>query len=174
MGDARLTTELRQTGYASVSRRKPATALSDPWQATNVPYLAFTGAEATVGWRISPSQLVQLAYTGLHGSTQAPPGLISKYVFNYPSNNAVVSWLGQFRKLFAARTRLGITQRVGQDPYAVWDIAVSRAGGRLRPYLQISNATNTSYQEIPGVTMPGRSLAAGAEWVWTAAAHPAH
>ena len=121
-----------------------------------------------MGWRISPAQLVQLGYTGLHGSTQAPPGLISKYVFNYPSNNAVVSWLGQFRKLFAARTRLGITQRVGQDPYAVWDIAVSRAGGRIRPYLQLSNVTNTGYQEIPGVAMAGRSFAAGAEWVWTA------
>lgn len=149
-------------------------AVSNPWQATNVQNLVFTGAEATVGWRISATQMVQLGYTGLHGSTQVLPGLISKYVFNYPSNNAVVSWLGQFRKAVAVRTRLGITQRVGQDPYAVWDIAVSRASGRIRPYLQVSNVTNTSYQEIPGVAMPGRSLAAGAEWMWTAGARPTH
>jgi len=56
----------------------------------------------------------------------------------------------------------------------VWDIAVSRARGRIRPYLQFSNVTNTGYQEIPGVVMPGRSFAAGAEWVWTAAARPTH
>ena len=140
-------------------------AISAPWQATNVQNLVFTGAEATVGWRIFSAQLVQLGYTGLHGSTQLPPGLISKYVFNYPSNNAVVSWLGQFRKAVAARTRLGITQRVGQDPYAVWDLAISRARGRIRPYLQVSNITNTGYQEIPGVVMPGRSIAGGAELV---------
>jgi len=165
-------TVFQRRDHNDIDYVKPATAPADPWQATNVPYLAFTGAEASVGWRISSWQLVQLGYTGLHGSTQAPAGLISKYVFNYPSNNAVVSWLGQFRKLFTARTRLGITQRVGQDPYAVWDIAVARAGGHIRPYLQASNVTNTGYQEIPGVVMPGRSLAAGAELVWTAAARP--
>ena len=167
-------TVFQRRDHDDIDYVKPATAPADPWQATNVPYLAFTGAEATVGWRISSSQLVQLGYTGLHGSTQAPPGLISKYVFNYPSHNAVASWSGQFRKLFTARTRLGITQRVSQAPYAVWDIAVSRASGRIRPYLQVSNVTNTGYQEIPGVVMPGRSFAAGAEWVWTAAARPTH
>jgi len=149
-------------------------ALSDPWQATNVQSLVFTGVEASVGWRISPSQLLQLGFTGLHGSTQEFPGLISKYVFNYPSNNAVVSWLGEFRNVIAARTRVGITQRVGQDAYAVWDISLARATGRIRPYIQVANVTNTGYQEIPGVVMPGRSLAAGAEWVWTASARPAH
>ena len=147
-------------------------ALSDPWQATNIQNLVFTGVEASVGWRISPSQRLQLGYTGLHGSGEALPGMYSKYVFNYPSNNAVVSWLGEFRKSIAARTRVGITQRVGQDAYAVWDISVARATGRIRPYLQVANVTNTGYQEIPGVVMPGRSLAVGAELVWTAGVRP--
>jgi len=147
-------------------------ALADPWQATNIQNLVFTGVEASVGWRISPSQRVQVGYTGLHGSGETLPGLLSKYAFNYPSNNAVVSWLGEFRKSIAARTRVGIIQRVGQDAYAVWDISVARATGRIRPYLQAANVTNTGYQEIPGVVMPGRSLAVGAELVWTAGVRP--
>ena len=32
-----------------------------------------------------------------------------------------------------------------------------------RPFLQLSNVTSTSYQEIPEVAMPGRSVLGGIE-----------
>jgi iron complex outermembrane receptor protein len=137
---------------------------SDPWQATNLGDLAFTGVETTLHLKLPRFQEVQLGYTWLHGSQQNLPGFISKYVFNYPSNNAVFSWLGQVRGKAALRTRVGITQRVGQDAYPVWDVAVARTSGRVRPYLQLSNLSNTGFQEIPGVVMPGRSVIGGVEF----------
>ena len=91
--------------------------------------------------------------------------MISKYVFNYPSHNAAFSWLGQFHKSLAVRTRVGAIQRFGHDPYPVWDLAASRTNGRIRPYLQLSNLSNTGYKEIPGVAMPGRSIVGGLELV---------
>jgi iron complex outermembrane receptor protein len=36
---------------------------------------------------------------------------------------------------------------------------------KLHPYLQIGNATNTSYQSVPGVAMPGRTIVGGLELV---------
>lgn len=33
------------------------------------------------------------------------------------------------------------------------------------PFLQLSNLTNTGYQEIQGVPMPGRTVIVGVEWV---------
>jgi iron complex outermembrane receptor protein len=34
---------------------------------------------------------------------------------------------------------------------------------RIRPYVQLTNLTNTSYEEILGVNMPGRAAMAGVE-----------
>jgi len=112
---------------------------------------------------LSQSQEMQLAYTALHGDQQPLPGVLSKYVFNYPTHNATFSWLGQLGSVFSARTRVGVIQRAGHDAYPVWDVSASRTNGRIRPYLQFSNLSNTGYQEIPGVAMPGRTVVGGVE-----------
>jgi outer membrane cobalamin receptor len=136
---------------------------TDPWQATNVQNLVFTGFESTLRLKLPQSQELILGYTALHGSQQPEAGLISKYVFNYASNNGVFSWLGQYHKVLAWRTRVGLIQRVGYDAYPVWDVAASRENGRIRPYLQLSNLSNTGYEEIPGVRVQGRSIVGGFE-----------
>jgi iron complex outermembrane receptor protein len=142
------------------------TSLSDPWQATNIQNLSFTGVEAALRFRLARSQELGVGYMVLHGSQHLMPGVTSKYVFNYPSQNATFSWLGQFRQTVAVRTRVGAIQRVGRDTYPLWDLAASRTDGRIRPYLQLSNLSNTGYEEIPGVAMPGRSIQGGIELVF--------
>lgn len=141
-------------------------SLTDPWQATNIQNLVFTGLETTLRFRLLKSQEVELGYTGLHGSQEPLPGLISKYVFNYPNHSAAFTWLGQFKDVIGVRTRVGVMQRVGRDAYPLWDLAASRTVGRLRPYIQFSNLSNTGYEEIPGVAMPGRTIIAGVELVF--------
>jgi iron complex outermembrane receptor protein len=138
---------------------------SVPWQATNIDNLNFTGVEAALRFRLPKSQELNVSYTALHGSQEALPGLTSKYVFEYPSQNAVVSWMAEFKTQFALRTRLGVLQRIEQDPYPLWDFSFSRTTGWLRPYLQLSNLSNTEYEEIPGVAMPGRSVIGGLEFI---------
>ena len=71
-------------------------------------------------------------YTGLQGQRNPVPGGISRYVFNYPIHNGVFTWQGSIGDQFAARTRMGITERLGRDPYAIWDLAVARSRGRAR------------------------------------------
>ena len=56
-------------------------------------------------------------------------------------------------------------QRVQRDPYALWDAYLARNAGRLNPFVQVANITKTSYQEIPGVAMPGRCVIAGLQYV---------
>jgi len=142
-------------------------SLNSPWQATNISRIAFLGGESLVKVRVRSSQEIKLGYTVLTSSQQLPVGITSKYVFNYPVHNAVFSWIGQYKKLFAVRTQVGSTQRVGQDAYAIWDLDMARSQGLIRPYLRFSNLGNTSYQEIPGVVMPGRSVIGGVELVWS-------
>jgi len=141
-------------------------APSQPFQATNVDRLHFTGIEAHADFRLPHQQDVQFAYTFLHGDhAPLPPGEVSRYVFNYASHEAVFAWTGSWHGWLVARTRLGITQRFEHPAYPVWDLAVARSTGRIRPYLQLANLSNTGYEEIPGVLMPSRSIVGGVEFV---------
>lgn len=135
---------------------------ADVWRATNFQHLSFTGFEGGVSLRWKAS-VIDMRYTGLRGISQAIQGFQSKYVFNYPIHSGIVSWQGNYRGV-AARTRLGVIERKGRDPYAVWDIYGARAAGKLRPFLQLTNLTGASYQEVIGVAMPGFGIVGGVEW----------
>jgi iron complex outermembrane receptor protein len=133
------------------------------WRATNIQNLRFTGVEASLRLRLAGSQQLLFAYTGLHGAQHALGGMLSRYVFNYATHNGSVQWQGTVRKI-VARTRVTVTERRARDPYALWDAALTRSFGRFTPYAQISNLSNSNYQEITGVPMPGRSAVVGVEF----------
>jgi iron complex outermembrane receptor protein len=135
---------------------------ASPWQAMNFQRLSFRGVELTLQARLNSSQQVEVQYTGLHGSASAAAVLQSKYLFTYPREEAVATWQ-MLSHGWLARTRLGVLNRVVQGPYALWDIDVAWTHYRIRPYLQMSNLTGTTYQEIAGVVMPGRSALVGIE-----------
>ncbi|MBT9329828.1 TonB-dependent receptor plug domain-containing protein [Paracidobacterium acidisoli] len=138
-------------------------APSDPWQASNLVGLRFTGVEGSLFWRLTANQQVKLAWTWISGAQDALHGLISEYVFNYPVNNATFEWTSHLKPGLLVRSRTGITERYQQDPCPVWDLSVAREAGRIHPFLQMMNLSNTGYQEIAGVPMPGRSFTGGIE-----------
>jgi iron complex outermembrane receptor protein len=140
---------------------------NDQWHAVNIQRLNFTGVEAAVKLRVFRTQELQLAYTGLHG-VQESLAVSSRWVGTFPTHSGVVTWQGTMPGKLVARTRLGVLNRQWQDAYALWDIAASRQFGRFTPYIQFANVTNTSYQEIRGVVMPGRSVMGGMQFVLTA------
>jgi iron complex outermembrane receptor protein len=135
----------------------------EQWQASNVVGLRFTGLEGSLNWQLTRNQTVRLGWTGVSGAQSALHGLQSEYVFNYPVNNASLEWLGVMKNACLVRTRVQIAQRYHHDPYPVWYVEMARERGRLHPYLRIANLSNTGYQEIVGVPMPGRSFTGGIE-----------
>ncbi len=137
---------------------------SEPWQAENLSGLSFTGAEGSLIWQATRNQQVRLGWTGLSGAQRALHGLQSEYVFNYPVNNASFEWHGTFHQVWVLGTRVQATQRYQQIAYPVWDLEASRQRGRIRPWLRIANLSNTGYEEITGVPMPGRSFTGGLEF----------
>lgn len=151
----------RQHDTIDYTRASPA----DPWKASNLSGVRFTGVETSVAWQPNEKEQLRLSWTLLAGAQSALHGLQSKYVFNYPVNNARVDWTQRISGQIALNTRLGVLQRYQQNPYAVWDVSLSRPLGRIRPYLQMTNLTNTGYEEIVGVRMPGRAFVGGVEIV---------
>ena len=136
---------------------------ADLWHAENIAQVNFTGVETFVQARLPHQQQVELAYTGIYGAQNGLDGLESEYVFNYPVNDAFVSWQGTLPGKFVARSRLGAVQRYQRDAYALWGASVGREFHYMAAHLSCSNLTNTGYQEIPGVAMPGRSVIFGVD-----------
>jgi iron complex outermembrane receptor protein len=79
-------------------------------------------------------------------------------------NNARVEWTWNMKRTLLLQSRLGVVQRYQQDPYPVLDVSFVRETGWLHPYLQMTNLTNTGYEEIVDVRMPGRGFIGGVEF----------
>ena len=135
---------------------------SQLWRATNLSGLSFTGVESSVNWQATPQQALRFSWTALSGAQSALHGLQSEYIFNYPVNNANAEWIGQAAG-FVLRNRVGVAQRYQQEAYPVWDVSLARERGWIHPYLQMTNLSNTGYEEIEGVRMQGRSFIGGLE-----------
>jgi outer membrane cobalamin receptor len=155
--------------YAKTIQSTPTLTASEPWQAINIQNLNITGAEATARLRLTANQQIQFSYTAAHAASP-PPNLLSEYAYNYAAQNALLRWTGTFHQL-NAHTQINIVQKTQHTAYPLWDVALSRNSGHLRPYLRALNLSNTGYQEIPQVPLQGRTIMAGAEFNWTSERH---
>jgi iron complex outermembrane receptor protein len=140
-------------------------SLTDISRATNIQNLRLTGVEASVSLKPAAWQQIDLRYTGIHGARDSAPGVYSQYAFNFPSNSAVAAWQVLLPWGISARTRVGALQRLERDTYALWDVYVAENRGRIHPFLQLTNLTNTLYEEIRGVPSPKRGVVGGVEFV---------
>jgi iron complex outermembrane receptor protein len=131
------------------------------WQAANINGLSFTGAEAKFTWIPTKSQSVRIAWTALHGAQGALGGLQSEYIFNYPVENIHATWTAKFGHDIALTNMVQLAERYRQTVYPVWNVTLTRDASKLRPYIRATNLSNTGYQEITGIAMPGRSITAG-------------
>lgn len=165
---------LRVRASATVFQRRDSNLIDyvqaspgDLYRAANILKLTFTGVESSLRVRIAAAQEVKAQFTELRASEAPLPGVVSRYAFNYARHNGVIAWQGTLGSMLVGRTRVRVLERYAQKVYAVWDASLARSSGRLRPFLQFTNLTNTSYQEIPGVAMPGRGIVGGMElWIY--------
>ena len=104
---------------------------------------------------------VRIGWTGLQGAQDALHGLQSEYIFNYPVENVHASWTSALGRAVTLNNTVQIAQRYRQTAYPVWNASLAHDTGKLRPYLRLANISNTGYQEIQGVAMPGRSISGG-------------
>jgi vitamin B12 transporter len=136
---------------------------AEKWQAENLDGVSFTGSETAVRWQPMEGQELKLGLTTLLGTQTALQGLESEYVFNYPVQNGVVEWVGRWKNGLMARQRVRVANWLGRGVAPVWDASVVYERGRVQPYVQATNLSNTGYQEIVGVPMQGRGFVGGVQ-----------
>jgi iron complex outermembrane receptor protein len=152
----------------------PAWCIVNTWCATNLSGLRFAGVESSANWIPAKGHTVQVAWTQLVGAQPPLNGLQSEYALNYPVVNLHATWTAELGHAVTITNSVAIAKPYQQPgnppwnatPYPVWNAAVTHAAGKLRPYLRLENLSNTGYQEINGVTMPGRSITGGVSlWI---------
>jgi outer membrane cobalamin receptor len=134
---------------------------ADRWHAENLRGLRFRGLEWSSTWQPGRGQSLRVGWTALFGAQDALHGMQSEYVFNYPVENVRASWNCQLGRYAVVSNEVQIAQRFQQSAYPVWNAGIARSRGDWRPYLRLRNGSNTGYEEISGVPMPGRSVVAG-------------
>jgi outer membrane cobalamin receptor len=142
---------------------------ANTWCADNLNGLHFAGVESSANWVPLKGQRVQVGWTELVGAQAALNGLQSEYALNYPVENIHATWTASLPRSFSMINSVEIAkpyQQTGQppwnaSPYPVWNASLIRDTARLRPWLRLGNLSNTGYQEINGVAMPGRSITGG-------------
>ncbi len=158
--------------------RPISAAASAKYVAENIQKLSFTGVEISLRWQLPRQQRIDLSYTGMHGEGATLIGVQYLYVFNYPINEGVATWWSRIPGGFDSRFRVtGVQRRVANPTgsqsvdsvtYPLVEWTVERQFHYVKPYLQLTNLTNTTYEEIPGVLLPGRGFIAGMELRWKA------
>jgi iron complex outermembrane receptor protein len=136
---------------------------TDIYRALNIENLNFTGVETSLQIVPARGQSVDFRYTGLRGVQDTIPVGFTKYTFNYPTSSGVIAWSAGLKDGLVFRSRVGVLDRRGRDPYGLWDLYGAYTKGRVHPFVQFSNVTSTRYQEVLGVAMPGRTIIGGVE-----------
>ncbi|MGA3372788.1 MAG: TonB-dependent receptor [Terracidiphilus sp.] len=151
----------------------PAWCPANIWCAVNLSGLHFAGGEVFATWLPAKGQRVQITWTGLAGAQPPLGGLQSEYALNYPVQNLHAIWTAVLGHTLTVTNSVAIAkpyQQPGIPPwnttaYPVWNSALMHDAGKIRPYLRLGNLSNTGYQEIRGVAMPGRSITGGVS-IW--------
>ena len=142
---------------------------ANTWCATNLNGLHFSGVEGRITWSPKSSQTIHFGWTQLFGAQNPLPGIRSEYALNYPVANVHASWRAAMKYGIAITNEVAIAkpyQQPGNAPfnanaYPVWNATVTRDQWKLRPYLRLTNLSNTGYQQIVGVPMPPRTIMGG-------------
>ena len=153
----------------------PAACPLDIWCAVNLNGLHFVGVETSAIWIPAKGQTIHIAWTGLIGTQASLNGLQSEYALNYPVENIHGTWAVLLKHNLVATNSVAIAKPYQQQgeppfnvtPYPMWNASLTHDAGRIRPYLRLGNLSNTGYQEINGVAMPGRSITGGVS-IWLA------
>lgn len=133
------------------------------WQAMNFDRVNFTGFEGELAVTLPYSQIARVEVTTLHGASAALGNLQSRYAFNYPVQEATISWQKLSPRGWMALVRSGVANQYAREAYMVLDASVAWNRWWLHPYLRTTNLTDASYQPVVGVPMPGRAYMAGLE-----------
>ena len=136
---------------------------SNVFEARNFQELAFKGGEISVRQRLKNSAALWVNYTGMRASRRLAMGGISRYVFNFPLNQATFGYSGSIAGDLVFKTQVGMYNRAWQSTRALWDASFVWNGDRYQPFIQATNLGNAQHEAFQGLQQPGRWIRGGVQ-----------
>jgi outer membrane cobalamin receptor len=136
---------------------RPSTA--ERWHTTNIRQVDTRGVEGSLRRRFGTHGDVSVQYTRQHLESDALD-LLSKYALDYATQSFAASGVARAAG-WTVGPRLSFTHRVDGREYWVFDARLGRRIGGWEVYVDGLNLLDTTYEEIRGVAMPGRSIRFG-------------
>jgi outer membrane cobalamin receptor len=134
-------------------------SVQEQWQTANIREVRTHGIE-TAALRAWPGGVVRVEYTWLE--SEAPSlTLLSKYVADYAPHSFAASVAFRLPAAVWAGGRTDCKKKRDGRSYCGVDVRVSRQFGLFELYGEATNLFDVEYQEILGVDMPPRWIAAG-------------
>ncbi len=143
---------------------KPTSEQEEPWRTRNI------ADGETRGWSMAAKietprgHHLGLNISGVSKSTSLPTGWTGKYTLLVPRRQiaADVSLALPFQVRLTPQVRY--RDNPGQDSYTLADLRTSWEHTSWRWRLDVTNVFDKSYEEVPGVPMPGRLVSSSLSW----------
>jgi len=131
--------------------------IQEPWKVQNIHEALFFGVETRLQW----GSHFSFGYNYIRSKAKQIPDQYTKYVFNHPVHH--ISSGIVFDLPFSVKTGLFSTykKRSFEKGYLVLDIKLRKLYKQWEFFLKITNLFDIYYEEIPGISMPGRWLTGG-------------
>jgi len=134
-------------------------SVQDQWRTANIRDVRTRGVEVSAT-RSGRTAFGRLEYTWLRSEAPALV-LLSKYVADYAPHSVAASGALRIEGSTWIGARADCKKKVDGRSYCGIDARVSRGFGRFELFVEATNLFDVQYQEIKGVDMPPRWLAAG-------------
>jgi len=131
----------------------------DRWQTANIRDVRTHGVEASAS-RAWTSGFARVEYTWLRSDAPSLT-MLSKYVADYAPHSLAISGSVRLKGSAWLGARADCKEKVDGRGYCGVDARVSRPFGRVELFVEVTNLLNARYQEIAGVDMAPRWVAAG-------------
>jgi len=132
-----------------------------PWEAVKIGKVYTYGVESVFEVGLNSSSRFSFSYTFLQSQSEELENYISKYALSHPRHQISLGF--SFSLPWGIRQNLKGTYKQNSQKrgYSIVDSQLSKSLGQLEFYLGATNLLDVSYEEIPGVVMPGSSLDCG-------------
>jgi len=132
-----------------------------PWEAMKIGNLYTCGVESLFQVGLKNSTHLSLGYTFLKSESEELENYISKYALNHPQHQFSLA-IGFFLPWEIHQNLRGIYKQSSyKRGYFVLDGQLSKTLGQFELYLGATNLLDVTYEEVPGVPMPGSLLDCG-------------
>ena len=132
-----------------------------PWEAMKIGKVYTYGVESLCEVGLESSTRLSFAYTFLKSESEELENYISKYALSHPRHQVSLGFSFPLPWGIHQNLRGIYKQDSDKKGYFILDTRLSKMIGQLEFHLGATNLLDVSYEEIPGVVMPGSSLDCG-------------